>query len=287
MCKQTFFPIRGKYEQKRPLKIKLPVLWKQKSFPYFTTVSSCSSTENTRHQFNLQQSLNEKLMAVIRQTQVEHIRSTTLSDTNDVKISGERISRVSKEIEGRVYRKKLSLVESNWEWIKKCVFKIERDSYERIFFGTTRKLFREFYTQSQESDRDSFQNDLQVNAIEVENMMTHTVIFERTSLHHMVKKVHKEIPFCKLGTPSGWQKKTCSRNQRQFRRENDHAAMEADRFLLAHQQVPSKSNSASLSNIIHKVSTVETFIYNNANFRRKVVSVWIAWRPLRYKFQKS
>ena len=66
--------------------------------------------------------------------------------------------------------------------------------------------------------------------------------------------VQKEIPYCSSGISSGKQKKARSTSQPQFRSENTTATIEADRVLLALQQLATNSNSANVNNNISRIS---------------------------------
>ena len=72
--------------------------------------------------------------------------------------------------------------------------------------------------------------------------------------HDMVAAVQEKIPYCSSGISSGKQKKARYTSQPQFRSENTPATIEADRILLALQQLATNSNSASFNNNITKIS---------------------------------
>ena len=69
----------------------------------------------------------------------------------------------------------------------------------------------------------------------------------------MVTGVQEEIPYCSLGTSSGKQEKARSTSQPQFRNETP-VTIEADRILLALQQLATNSNSANFNNNINIIS---------------------------------
>ena len=71
---------------------------------------------------------------------------------------------------------------------------------------------------------------------------------------HMVTGIQEDISYCSPGTSSGKQKKTRSTSQPPFRSENTPAAIEADQFLLALQQLASNSTSANINNNNNKIS---------------------------------
>ena len=71
---------------------------------------------------------------------------------------------------------------------------------------------------------------------------------------HMMTASQKEIPYCSPSTSSGKQEKVRSTSQPQFRSENTPAKIEADKILLAHQQLATNSNSANFNNNISRIS---------------------------------
>ena len=73
---------------------------------------------------------------------------------------------------------------------------------------------------------------------------------------HTMTATEEEIPCCSPTTSSGKQKKTRSTSQPQFRTENTPATIEADRILLALQQLATNSNSANFNNNISRISKV-------------------------------
>ena len=64
----------------------------------------------------------------------------------------------------------------------------------------------------------------------------------------------EEIPYCSPTTSSGRQKKACSTSQPQICSEKTPATIEADRILLAFQQLATNSNSANFNNNISRIS---------------------------------
>ena len=71
---------------------------------------------------------------------------------------------------------------------------------------------------------------------------------------HMMTATQEEIPYCSRTTSSDKQKKARSTSQPQFRSENTPATIEADRILLALQQLATNSNSANFNNNISRIS---------------------------------
>ena len=71
---------------------------------------------------------------------------------------------------------------------------------------------------------------------------------------HMVTGIQEDIPYCTLETSSGTQKKARSTRQRPVRSEKTPATIEANKILLALQQLESNSNSANIHNNINKIS---------------------------------
>ena len=71
---------------------------------------------------------------------------------------------------------------------------------------------------------------------------------------HTMTATQEEIPYCSPTISSGKQKKARSTSQPQFRFENTPATIEADRILLALQQLSTNSNSANFNNTISRIS---------------------------------
>ena len=72
--------------------------------------------------------------------------------------------------------------------------------------------------------------------------------------HDMVTGVHEEVTYCSPSTSSGKQKNNRSTSQHQFRSENTPAMIEADRILLALQQLANNNNSANFHYNINRIS---------------------------------
>ena len=71
---------------------------------------------------------------------------------------------------------------------------------------------------------------------------------------HMVTGNQEEIPHCYPGISSGKQKKARSTSQPQFRSENTPSTIEADKILLALQQLAKNSNSVNFNNNINRIA---------------------------------
>ena len=71
---------------------------------------------------------------------------------------------------------------------------------------------------------------------------------------HMTTEIQEEIPYCSPSTSSGKQKKVRSTSQPQYRSENTLATIEADKVLLALQQLATNSYSANFNNNISRIS---------------------------------
>ena len=70
----------------------------------------------------------------------------------------------------------------------------------------------------------------------------------------MVTGDQEEITYCSPGTSSSKQKETCSTSQPHFHTQNTPATIEANKSLLAHQQLANDTNSANLNDNIHRSS---------------------------------
>ena len=80
---------------------------------------------------------------------------------------------------------------------------------------------------------------------------------QRESLcQHDMTGVHEEVTNCSPSTSSGKQKKNRSLSLLQFRSENTPAMIEADRILLALQQLANSNNSANFQNTINRISNL-------------------------------
>ena len=71
---------------------------------------------------------------------------------------------------------------------------------------------------------------------------------------HMTTGTQEEITYCSPGTLSAKQKKAPSTSQPQFRSENTLATIEADKSLLALQQLATNSISDNFNNNISEIS---------------------------------
>ena len=94
------------------------------------------------------------------------------------------------------------------------------------------------------------------------------------SQRDIVTGVHEEIMYCSPSTSSGKHRKNRSTSQPQFCSENSPATIEADKILLALQQLANTNNSASFHNNINRISklpkslttTMPTFDGKSENF---------------------
>ena len=71
---------------------------------------------------------------------------------------------------------------------------------------------------------------------------------------HMTRETQEEIPYCSPSTSSGKQKKARSTSQPQFCSENTPATIEADKILLALQQLSANNNSANVNNNSNRIA---------------------------------
>ena len=71
---------------------------------------------------------------------------------------------------------------------------------------------------------------------------------------HMMTTTREENSYCSRTTSSGKQKKARSTSQPQFRSEDTPATIEADKILLALQQLATNSNSANFNNNFSRIS---------------------------------
>ena len=71
---------------------------------------------------------------------------------------------------------------------------------------------------------------------------------------HMTTETQEEIPYCSPSTSSGKQKKARSTSQQQFCSENTPETIEADKILLALQELSANSNSANVNNNSNRIA---------------------------------
>ena len=96
-----------------------------------------------------------------------------------------------------------------------------------------------------------------VTAAQTECLSCHDMVTgatERIGNCHDMTGVHEEVTYCPPSTSSGKQKKNCSTSQPHFRSENTPATIEADKILLALQQLAINNNSANFHNNINRIS---------------------------------
>ena len=74
---------------------------------------------------------------------------------------------------------------------------------------------------------------------------------------HDMTGIHEEVTYCSPSTSSGKQKKNRSTSQPQFRSENTSATIEADKILLALQQLANNNNSANFHKHINRISKLQ------------------------------
>ena len=219
-----------------------------------------------------------KLAAVTREIQEENPRNGQSRNTSVPRINEEYITQLSEEIEGRVTKKlsqELSRTESS---ILGALSKLEEFLLNQQIWthsGTVPETFRNTNVDNQGTNEDDSQSDphpeeglfcsqtTQNSGPEAGHYMvtgateSHDVLTGATEEilngHDMVTAVQEEIPYSS-GISSGKQKKARSTSQPQFHSENTPATIEADQILLALQQLPTSSNSASVYNNSNRIS---------------------------------
>ena len=77
---------------------------------------------------------------------------------------------------------------------------------------------------------------------------------QNRNCHDMVTGVHEEVIYCSASTSSGKQRKNRSTSQPQLRSGSIPATIEADRILLALQQLANNKNSANIHNDVNRIS---------------------------------
>ena len=193
-----------------------------------------------------------KLAAVSRET-LEGSRSSRAQNVLDSELTQDYISRVSKEIEGRVTEKLSKEFSKTESRILGALSKLDEfllipqaRTCSVAVPGTSRNTILEnWQTTGDHSSVDPYpelgyfsHHSGQLNSPEKEiNPHMVTGATEVFCQHpHMMTTTQEEIPYRSPTTSSGKQKKARSTSQPQFRSENTPATIEADQTLLALQQ---------------------------------------------------
>ena len=211
-----------------------------------------------------------KLAAVSRETP-ESTRNSRAQNTLDRELAQDYISQVSEEIEGRVTKKISKQFSRTESRILGALFRLDeflQDPQVRAYFVAVQGTSRNSDSEIREPIRDrslkdpcpevvysshhsGYQNSSEVR--ECPHMVTRGAEEFRNCSQGVVE-LQEEIPYCFFGTYSGIQKKVRSTSQPQFRSKNTLATIEADQFLLAHQQVATNTISANFDNNINRIS---------------------------------
>ena len=96
-----------------------------------------------------------------------------------------------------------------------------------------------------------------VTGVQRERVYDHDMVTgatEQIGNCHDMTGVHEEVTYCSPSTSSGKQKKNRSTSQPQIRSENTSETIEADKILLALQQLANHNNSANFHNNINRIS---------------------------------
>ena len=121
--------------------------------------------------------------------------------------------------------------------------------------GTAPETSRNIFSTSQGTNEDDSQSNPHPETGIFNNQMTQNSGPEEG--HDMVTWVHQEVPYCSPSTSSRKQKKIRSTSQPQFRSENTSATIEADKILLALQQLANINNSASFDYNNNRISKLQ------------------------------
>ena len=178
------------------------------------------------------------------------------------------ITQVSEKIEGRVTKmlsKEFSRTESR---ILGALARLDDFLMNPLLpghSGTTPEPTPNTSHKNQRTNEDGFQNDPHPEAGPFHGQTTRNVSLEgdhdmvtgateQIGNCHDMTGIHEEVTYCSPSTFSGKQKKNRSTSQPQFLSENTPATIEADKILLALQQLANNNNSANFHNIINRIS---------------------------------
>ena len=117
---------------------------------------------------------------------------------------------------------------------------------ERVFEAVT--WWQELQNTEQTRNGQKDRRDM-VTGVQSESLCDHDMM---TGATEQIRSQHDT--YCSPGTSSGKQKKNRSTSQPQFRSENTPATIEADKILLALQQLANNNNSANFPNNINRIS---------------------------------
>ena len=195
-----------------------------------------------------------KLAALIKENREEHPRSNLAQNSNVPRWQEDYIFQVSQEIEERVSKKlskKFSRTENRTlSALAGLDFLI--NPLIQGHSGTTPEMSRNEFSTNQGTNEDDSQSDLHPGAGIFGNRTMRNSGQENQ--HDMVTGVHEEVTYCSPSTSSGKQKEKRSTSHLQIRSENTPATIEADHFLLAHQQLANNNNSANFHNNFNRIS---------------------------------
>ena len=190
-----------------------------------------------------------KIAAVSRGTP-EKTRIIQSQNTLDPEMAQEYLSRFSEEVEGRVtkkFSKEFSRADSRIFGSLSKLYDFVRNPQVRTCSVAVPVTSRNSASGNWEPNGDHSPNDSCPEAVVFFHHSGNPNSSEMEEYLHMVTGVQEEVPYCSTGTPSGKQKKAPSTSQPQFHSENTPASMEADKILLAFQQLTTNNNSSNFN----------------------------------------
>ena len=219
-----------------------------------------------------------KLAALNKENCEEHPKSNLAQNSKVPRPQEDYITQISEEIEGRVTKKLSQEFNRTQKRILGALARLDDFLMNPLIqgdSGTTPELSRNVFSINQGTNEDDSQIDphpeagflnfggedrpdmatgVQRESLDGHNMVTGAT--ERNRKCHDMTGAHEEVTYCSPSTSAGKQKKNRSTSQPQCRSENTPATIEADRILLALQQLANNKNSANFHNNTNRISKV-------------------------------
>ena len=203
------------------------------------------------------------LVALIKENCEEHHRSNLASNSNVHMSQEDYITQVSEKIEERVTKKLSQEFSRTKNRILGALARLDDFLMNPLLqghSGTTPEASRNVFSINQRTNEDDSQSNphpeagLLTSVREDRHDMATGVQRENAVGQDKVTGVHEEVMYCSPSTSSRKQKKNRSTSKPQFRNENTPATIEADRILLALQQLANNNNSANFHNNFNRIS---------------------------------
>ena len=230
----------------------------------------------------------KKQAALNKENWDEHPRSNLAQNSNVPRSQDDYITHYSEETEGPVTEKlsqEFSRTENRMLGALAQLDDFLMNPLIQSHSGTASETSWNVFSISQGTNEDDSRSNPHPEAGLFNNQMTQnsgpedrhdmvTGATEQIRNCHDMTAVHEEVTYCSPSTSSEEQKKNRSTSQPQFCSGNTPATIEADKTLLALQQLANNNNSANSHNNIHRISklpksltsTIPTFDGESENF---------------------